>query len=373
LASLREKMASGSEANLHCPVCCDIFKDPVLLSCSHSFCKVCLRRWWRRKEALECPVCKRISGKKHPPCNLALKNLCEAFLLESDQFKRLHKFLEEEEKARIAAVSAEERWKREVLKEKMDVMRREIAALSQIIRATEEELRAEDTCFLNNYKATAEQVQEQPLMGDPELLLGVLLDQAKHLGNLTFNILNKMAEASSYTPVILDPNTAHPRLNLSEDLSGVKRGRTVECPNNPERFDSFCITLGSQGFNSGLHSWEVELGHSSHWILGVAPESVKRKGHLGSHSGLWTMDFCKGKYKASSPSNSVSVLSVRNRIKRIRVCLDCDTGVLSFSDLDSLIYSNSCTSTEALFPVIGTSDKRLLKILPETILLNNTC
>uniref|UniRef100_A0A3P8NEH5 RING-type domain-containing protein n=1 Tax=Astatotilapia calliptera TaxID=8154 RepID=A0A3P8NEH5_ASTCA len=146
------KMASGSEAKLHCPVCCDIFKDPVLLSCSHSFCKVCLRRWWRRKEALKCPVCKRISGKKHPPCNLALKNLCEAFLLESDQFKKLHKFLEEEEKARIAAVSAEERWKREVLKEKMDVLRREIAALSQIIRATEEELRAEDTFFLNNYK-----------------------------------------------------------------------------------------------------------------------------------------------------------------------------------------------------------------------------
>lgn len=114
-------------------------------------------------------------------------------------------------------------------------------------------------------------------MGDPELLLGVLLDQAKHLGNLTFNILNKMAEASSYTPVILDPNTAHPRLNLSEDLSGVKRGRTVECPNNPERFDSFCITLGSQGFNSGLHSWEVELGHSSHWILGVAPVSQKER------------------------------------------------------------------------------------------------
>lgn len=47
-----------------------------------------------------------------------------------EQFKRLHKFLEEEEKARIAAVSAEERWKREVLKEKMDVLKRDSSSFA---------------------------------------------------------------------------------------------------------------------------------------------------------------------------------------------------------------------------------------------------
>ncbi|XP_030577662.1 nuclear factor 7, ovary-like [Archocentrus centrarchus] len=461
-------MAPGSEDNLRCPVCYDIFKDPVLLSCSHSFCKVCLRRWWRRKETLECPVCKRVSGRKHPPCNLALKNLCEAFLLESDQtsealcslhseklklfcldheqqvclicrdsenhanhkfrpideaardhrdelqkslkplqeklklfeqikrnytrttehikvqaqdtrkqikkqFKRLHRFLEEEEEARIAAVRAEERQKHEVLKEKMEVLRREMAALSRIIRATEEELRAEDTFFLRNYKAAVERVQQHRLLDDPELHRGALIDRAKHLGNLTFNILNRMTEASSFTPVILDPNTAHPRLSLSEDLSGVKWGKRPERPNNPERFSSFCIVLGSEGFKSGVHSWEVELEHSPHWILGVASESIQRKGRLGSQSGLWTMVFHKGKYKASSPSDSVFVLPVKKRMKRVRVCLDCDTGVLSFSDPDRVIHSFSCTSTEALFPLIGTNDKHILKILPDTIiLLNNT-
>ncbi|XP_036943162.1 E3 ubiquitin-protein ligase TRIM39-like [Acanthopagrus latus] len=78
-------MASKSEENLRCPVCQDVFKDPVLLSCSHSFCKDCVQRWWRRKQTLRCPVCKRTSSRKHPPLNLALKNLCEAFLLERDQ------------------------------------------------------------------------------------------------------------------------------------------------------------------------------------------------------------------------------------------------------------------------------------------------
>ncbi|KAI3351864.1 hypothetical protein L3Q82_020694 [Scortum barcoo] len=40
-----EKMPSLSEKNLCCPVCCEIFMAPVLLSCCHSFCKDCLKCW----------------------------------------------------------------------------------------------------------------------------------------------------------------------------------------------------------------------------------------------------------------------------------------------------------------------------------------
>ena len=68
-----------SEKDFSCPVCHDIFKDPVLLSCSHSFCKACLQKWWSEKKIQECPVCKKVSSTDDPPCNLALKNLCEAF------------------------------------------------------------------------------------------------------------------------------------------------------------------------------------------------------------------------------------------------------------------------------------------------------
>lgn len=71
---------SESELNYSCPICRDIFKDPVLLTCSHSFCKGCLRDWWAEKLIRECPVCKRRSSKSDPPRNLALKNLCEAFV-----------------------------------------------------------------------------------------------------------------------------------------------------------------------------------------------------------------------------------------------------------------------------------------------------
>ncbi len=78
-------MASLSEDDFICPVCCEIYKNPVLLSCSHSFCKECLQQFWRTKKTQECPVCRRRSSKDVPPLNLALKNLCESFLKERNQ------------------------------------------------------------------------------------------------------------------------------------------------------------------------------------------------------------------------------------------------------------------------------------------------
>ncbi|XP_051960599.1 interferon-inducible GTPase 5-like [Xyrauchen texanus] len=71
-----------SEEDFSCPVCCEIFTNPVVLSCGHSVCEECIQKFWESKESKEskeCPVCRRRSSKDFLLPNFTLKRLCESF------------------------------------------------------------------------------------------------------------------------------------------------------------------------------------------------------------------------------------------------------------------------------------------------------
>ncbi|KAJ8359654.1 hypothetical protein SKAU_G00161790 [Synaphobranchus kaupii] len=70
---------SSLEDDLTCPVCCDVFRDPVVLRCSHSFCKECLGTYWTDKPIKDCPSCRRRSSTDKPPANLSLRNIVEFY------------------------------------------------------------------------------------------------------------------------------------------------------------------------------------------------------------------------------------------------------------------------------------------------------
>lgn len=74
---------SLSEEDLTCPVCFDIFVDPVILSCSHTLCKACMQTLCI-KQSNQCPICRRKSLTNPSSSNLALKNLCEGYIQERD-------------------------------------------------------------------------------------------------------------------------------------------------------------------------------------------------------------------------------------------------------------------------------------------------
>ncbi|XP_065271441.1 butyrophilin subfamily 1 member A1-like [Emys orbicularis] len=138
---------------------------------------------------------------------------------------------------------------------------------------------------------------------------------------------------SDTVTVTLDPDTAHPKLILSEDQKSVRWGATRQrLPNNPERFDSWACVLGCEGFTSGRHCWEVEVGGGEYWAVGVARESVRRKGWISRspEGGIWAVERDWGQFQAlTSPEAPLSLSRVPSRI---RVCLDCDRGQVTFID-----------------------------------------
>ncbi|XP_062386346.1 zinc-binding protein A33-like [Sardina pilchardus] len=282
------------------------------------------------------------------------------------EFEKLHQFLRDEEAARIAALMEEEEQKSQMMKEQIEKMSREISSLSDSIRAIEEEMGANDIIFLQNYKSTVERAQ--CTLQDPERVSGALINVAKHLGNLKFRVWEKMQETVQYTPVTLDPNTAHPKLILSEDLTSVRCGDVrQQLPDNPERFDTYGSVLGSEGFNSGTHCWDVEVGENTYWDVGVKAESTQRKGVYGCGvSGEWTVYYKDGKYGAGAAPQPDTLLTVQQKLQRIRVQLDWDRGELSFSNPDNNTHLHTLTHTftEKVFPFLNGCKVSPLRILP---------
>ncbi|CAB1337459.1 unnamed protein product [Coregonus sp. 'balchen'] len=449
---------SPLEEALSCPVCCDIFKEPVILSCGHSFCKACLEEAWSSGGSQNCPVCRQMSSRDHPPQSLALFNACEFLQKErerslrganrqsscrenrmcvlntqelslfcvkeeelicikcvsdhtdhsfcsitkaakekkeeintslevlqvkldsytedkytsekmvdhiktqaqqtesqiKEEYEKLQQFLREEE-ARLARLKEEEEEKNRGMEERIEGLSKVMSSLSDTIKYIEEKLEANDLIFLQSFKTIYERAQNTPK--DPEVS-GALIDVAKHLGNLKFRVWEKMQGIIRYTPVVMDPNTAHPTLILSEDLTGLKKdGGRQDLPKNPERFEKHLIILGSEGFTSGHHCWEVDVGDNDNWMIGVARESVIRKEVVTASNtdGFWYVCSHHGKYPPSQ---------YYLKIQRIRVVLDCDEGQVSFTDTvrNKHIHTYKHRLTERMFPYFCTGESPALQI-----------
>ncbi|NWT72069.1 TRIM7 ligase, partial [Prunella himalayana] len=138
--------------------------------------------------------------------------------------------------------------------------------------------------------------------------------------------------------VTLDPDTANPFLILASDQRGVARGdEWTLLPNNPERFDTEPCVLGSQGFAAGRHCWEVEVAEAGDWwAVGVAQESVRRKGILSftPQEGIWAVGQWFGQYHAFSDPDWTP-LHLTCLPRAIQVCLDFTDKQVTFADAES--------------------------------------
>ncbi|XP_076868847.1 E3 ubiquitin-protein ligase TRIM35-like [Brachyhypopomus gauderio] len=457
------------ESDLTCPVCKELFRDPVLLSCSHSFCRECLDASWKHKSKKDCPVCRKCCDGEQPISNRALKNACESFQKEKgwripggaevlcglhnrelslfcikdetpicvecvtlhsghdfypldqgvpfckdelnmkikilseklesfkrmkrrygdtitfiqtqseeaerqikQEFERLRQILNNEEAARIVALKKEEEQKKQLMKEKIDNIAREITTLSELIQSVKREMGAEDLVFLQNFQTLKRRAQWTA--EDPQKVPGALIDMATHVGSLGYKVWENMQSHINCFPVLMDPNTASPWLSMSPDYTSVKESPERQSfPDNPERFDPCVFILGSQGYTSGHHRWDVHVGDNPKWIVGVCRESVarKRKFTVTTTGGVWSIGLSKGVYNALTTPRTE--LTIERRPDTIRVKLNMEKGEVSFWDMGT--GRHLCTYTDKftgkIFPLFGPGlQSTPMKILPAKITIH---
>uniref|UniRef100_A0A8B9T9Z2 Zinc finger protein RFP-like n=1 Tax=Anas platyrhynchos TaxID=8839 RepID=A0A8B9T9Z2_ANAPL len=367
-------MAGGSEAAAElqeeatCAICLDLFRSPVMLDCGHNFCQACIGLCWARSAgAPSCPQCRQALPSRSLRPNRQLGNIAAGlrrlgqtveprqvrgsqgglwstpgthfeglFLLIKDkvkaerqkiasEFKQLHQCLEEQECLLMARLGELERQIETRVKEKADKLSKRIFHLDGLIREKEESQLSGCEFLLQNKD------EFLTCQGCPQNV-HISVFQKTGLYPQCFDLT-----FSSAVNVTLDPDTAQSRLILSEDGKSVMQGATQQHrPDSTKRFDPWPCVLGCEGFDSGRPCWEVEVGSGSCWAVGVALESVRRKGPIDMNpvGGIWAVGQYKEKFQAlTSPTPTPFLPSMVPR--RVRVCLNHAEGRVTFVNADN--------------------------------------
>ncbi|ROL51643.1 E3 ubiquitin-protein ligase TRIM39 [Anabarilius grahami] len=379
------------DADFLCPVCRDVFDHPVVLPCGHSGCKDCIdciEQYWRVSDSRQCPLCRQISAN-NPSLNFALRNLCQAFLdhrryLEDlcevhhekrtlvccDDEQLLCEICRESEEHRnhtcrpVQEIAEEDKavllGKLGLLKEKLHLMKaanveNDFAEMNVQGEATYLENQIKDSFkHLHQLLDDEEKAMLNELKLEKEKKLESLRDKIEKIGEeigmLTTIIKDLKKELDS--PVVLDPNTAHIHLSVSDNLTRVwnEFEITEPIPNNLERFDHCPCVLGSVGFSTGMHTWDIEVEHNSSNLS----------------SGVWCIGLKDEILSITDPLESHVPLLGFEKPAAVRVKLDLTAGQLSFSDLlcETVYHTFTHSFTETVFPFFFTDCQYPLTILP---------
>uniref|UniRef100_A0A8C3HPG8 Zinc finger protein RFP n=1 Tax=Chrysemys picta bellii TaxID=8478 RepID=A0A8C3HPG8_CHRPI len=246
------------------------------------------------------------------------------------EFQQLQQFLEEQERLLLAQLDKLDEEIVRIQNENVSKLSEQISHLSELISELEGKCQKPASEFLQvRLSVTHPRSPHREGRGPEFEALGS--SRQRSWCNSAFALLTGEVLLAELLNVTLDPDTAHPDLILSADWKSVRWGDTwQDLPHDPERFDTALCVLSCEGFTLGRHCWEVEVGDGERWAVGVARESVRRKGviSLSPEEGIWAVERWWGQIRAlTSP---ITPLPWHRAPSRIRVCLDCDRGQVTF-------------------------------------------
>ncbi|XP_055764508.1 E3 ubiquitin-protein ligase TRIM39-like [Salvelinus fontinalis] len=396
-----------SEEQFLCSICLDVFTEPVSIPCGHNFCKACIREYWNSTTLCQCPLCKDTFNRRPDlKTNTTLREV-------SDHFKRMKVTDREEssskpgEGAQVQQMIQERLQKVKEIKLSVELSQRDaereiagsVEAFTALVRSIErsqgevievveekqkaaerqaegliEELEQEITELLRRGTELDPLHQNSPsLIKDwseisvhRDLHVGTVRRALSRLEETLHNEMEKSCNAELRrlrqwsVDVTLDPETAHCKLIVSEDRKQVSYGDIWQIlPDLPERFDTYLSVLGKEGFSSGRFYFEVQVRGKIEWEVGVARESIIRKGPtaVSPEGGLWALYMNRNKYVAKDTPPISLFLS--QKPQKVGVFVDYEEGQISFYDVEnrSHIYSfTGCRFAEKLYPYLNPCD-----------------
>nr|XP_035936572.1 tripartite motif-containing protein 77 isoform X2 [Halichoerus grypus] len=363
-------------SELICYICKDYFTGPFTLTCGHNFCTPCLCLLWEdAQHPPRCPVCRAVSPRtdfksiifaakqvhvsnESVACQLpnSAKQVCRIHLVVKDLFCPTDKSplclhcanSQRHATHKHSPVSqAAEQCRIILLQEKLLLQKKSIWKSRQ---KNQKNLNKEYNLFrvwqdLGDIMKRSQLMQlhiPQPV--NPQLSSWTITGMSERLNNFRVYLT-------------LDRNISNYHVAPFEDL------RYLQCspdyqdmPHSPAS-PQYMPLWGAQTFTSGKHYWEVDVGNSRNWIVGLCKESwINRNGMLLNSEGIFLLlciqmdDICH-LFSASAP--------LRHYIQRppgwIGVFLDYECGTISFVNVaqSSLICNLlSCSFSCPLRPFI---------------------
>ncbi|NWH91851.1 NF7B factor, partial [Aegithalos caudatus] len=279
------------------------------------------------------------------------------------EFARLHQILEEEERAVLAELGEKEEQSlaqlhRHVgqLEEGMEVLQRDIEHVKQTLSKIEDVSLLEVRCFADSGRRLRDVSGSQIGMGE---VTADSLCFSLQVESLDIRYVSGMKEADfPPAPLTFDPESAHPNLVFSRDLTAVtERSRAQPVPVSPRRFRQCVNVLGSQAFGSGRHYWEVWVGSKTKWDLGVAAEAVDRAARvkLCPENGYWTLRL-RNRTEYWAAATPWVRLAPRQPPRKVGVFLDCQEGTVAFFDAGDMshLFTFHQVSAERYCPFFST-------------------
>ncbi|XP_065426853.1 butyrophilin subfamily 3 member A1-like [Chrysemys picta bellii] len=172
--------------------------------------------------------------------------------------------------------------------------------------------------------------------------------------------------ARSYmVPVTLDPSYKHSECTVCEDGRTVQHNPPSPGPTSPS---GALIAVGREGFlarkdhgGEGMvcrRYWEVEVGNSPDWELGVLSETVRDKVRQGSlerppEEGFWALGKSKGQYHPQQADTVIQNWDEKPTV--VGVYLDLEWGSLSFYSVRAmgLILEIPVEGSDKVYPFLS--------------------